>query len=189
MRRGIVFLLILAALVFFAWQVVLKPKPKPVSKTTAVKKGKTENVDTSGTVKKRGKKVGKLKKLSKEERKAENERLRAEKKRQKVELRRRKREERLAKASARKKKSTKGTRSKKGLSANVLQAIIWFDVGPSYAMIDGRKYEVGDVISGRKIIAIKQDQIIVDYRGNQTVVRMGESVLPQNYYGTERRRR
>ncbi len=184
MRRGILFLIILVALVFFAWQVVLKPKK---TSQRVSKKTKTEVSETTEPTKKRGKRVGKLKRLSKEERKAEKERLRAERKKMRQELRRRKREERLARAGSRSKR--RGKKSRKGISAYVLQAIIWFDVEPSYAMIDGKRYEIGDVVSGRKIIAIKQDYIVVDYRGTQTTVRMGESVLPKGYFGTERRRR
>ncbi|MEO0092804.1 MAG: hypothetical protein ABIK93_07890 [candidate division WOR-3 bacterium] len=186
MRRGILFLVILAVLVFFAWQVVLKPKPakKPgTSKKTKAKTSETAEPET----KKRGRRVGKLKRQTAEERKAEKARLRAERKRLKQELRRRKREERLARKRVKKKGRSKSAR--KGLSAYVLQAIVWFDVGPSYCMIDGRRYEVGDVISGRKIVAIKQDQIVIDYRGTQSIVRMGESILPSSYLGTERRRR
>lgn len=186
MRRGVLFLIILAALVVFAWQVVLKPKPASKSKTT--KKTKTEKTSTSKTSKRRPKKAGKLKKLTREERKAERARIRAERRRRKQELRRRKKEERLAKKAAKRRSKGRGTR-KRGVSSYVLQAIVWFDVGPSYAMIDGRKYEAGDIVQGRKIIAIRQDQIVVDYRGNQNVVRMGESILPRGYYGTERRRR
>lgn len=191
MRRGILFLIILAVLALFAWQVVLKPKPKSTTKSKKAAKVKTEKTEESGiakTSRKRPKKAGKLKRLSKEERKAERERLRAEKKRRKAELRRRKKEERLAKKAAKKRSKGKSTR-KKGVSAYVVQAIIWFDAGPSYVMIDGRRYEVGEIVQGRKIVVIKQDQIVVDYRGTQTVVRMGESILPSGYYGTERRRR
>ena len=184
MRRGILFLIILAVLVIFAWQVVLKPKSKSKASTKTTKKTKS---DTAAVTTKRPKKAGRLKRLTKEERKAERDRLRAEKKRRKQELRRQKREQRLAKKSARKRGGSK--RTKKGLQAYILQAIVWFDVGPSYAMIDGRRYEVGDEVSGRKILAIKQDQITVDYRGTQTVIRMGESFLPKGYFGTERRRR
>jgi len=186
MRRGVLFLIILAALVVFAWQVVLKPKPASKAKTT--KKTKTAKSDDSKETKRQPKKAGKLKKLTREERKAERARLRTEKRRRKQELRRRKKEERLAKKAAKSRTKGKG-RSKKGVSAYVLQAIVWFDVGPSYAMIDGRKYETGDIVQGRKIVAIKQDQIVVDYRGSQNVIRMGESILPRGYYGTERRRR
>jgi F0F1-type ATP synthase membrane subunit b/b' len=185
MRRGILFLIILAALVFFAWQVVLKPKSGAKVKA-AVKKAKTEASQAVGTVKKGGKRAGKLKKQTKEEKKAEKDRSRAERRKIKQELRRRKQEERSARKAA---KSKRGKKSKKRIGAYVLQAIVWFDVGPSYAMVDGRKYELGDVVSGRKIVAIKQDQIVVDYRGAQTVVRMGESVLPKGYFETGRRSR
>lgn len=185
MRRGVLFLIILAALVFFAWQVVLKPKSKASAKTT-VKKAKAATTETVGTVKKGGKRAGKLKTQTKDEKKAEKARLRAEKRRLKQELRQRKKEERLARRLAKSRRSTKG---KKQINPFVLQAIVWFDVGPSYAMIDGRKYQIGDVVSGRKIVAIRQDQIIVDYQGTQTVVRMGESVLPKAYLQTGRRGR
>uniref|UniRef100_A0A7C6A9W2 Uncharacterized protein n=1 Tax=candidate division WOR-3 bacterium TaxID=2052148 RepID=A0A7C6A9W2_UNCW3 len=184
MRRGILFLIILAVLVIFAWQVVLKPKPAPKS---TKKKTKADTTETKEVKKTKGRRVGKLKRQTAEERKAEKKRLRAERKRLREELRRRKREERLARKGIRKKGRGKSTR--KGVSAYVLQAIIWFDVGPSYAMIDGRRYEVGDVVSGRRIVAINQDQIVIDYRGQQSVVRMGESLLPKSYLGTERRRR
>jgi hypothetical protein len=185
MRRGVLFIIILAALVFFAWQVVLKPKSKASAKA-AVKKAKTTTTEAVETVKKGGKRAGKLKKQTADERKAEKARLRAEKRRLKQELRRKKAEERLAKRLAKSRKSRKG---KKQTGVYVLQAIVWFDVGPSYAMIDGRKYEIGDVVSGRKIVAIRQDQIIVDYQGTQTVVRMGESVLPKAYFQTGRKGR
>ncbi|MDH5186277.1 MAG: hypothetical protein ACETVX_01995 [bacterium] len=186
MRRGILFLLILVALVFFAWQVVLKPKP---AKSKTSKKTKEVKPKTEKTIKKRSKRSGRLKKLTKEERKAEKALKRAERKRRREELRRRKREERLAKRAARRKRGKSGRKSKKGLGAYILQAIIWYDVGPSYAMIDGRRFEVGDVISGRKIVTIKPDQIVVDYRGNKSVIRMGESVLPSGYFSTVKRRR
>ncbi len=189
MRRGILFLIILAVLALFAWQVVLKPKPTRKSKkTTKAKTEKTEESSTKKTSRKRPKRAGKLKGLSKEERKAERERLRAEKKRRKAELRRKKKEERLARKAA-KSRSKRSSKRKKRISAYVVQAIIWFDVGPSYVMIDGRRYEIGDIVQGRKIVSIKQDQIVIDYRGTQTIVRMGESVLPGGYFGTERRRR
>jgi len=186
MRRGVLFLIILAALVFFAWQVVLKPKAGAKVKAAA-KKVKTETSEAVDKVKTGGKRAGKLKKLTQEERKAEKTRLRAERRRLKQELRRKKREERLARRLARSTRKIKSKKGKKQTGLYVLQAIIWFDVGPSYAMIDGRKYEMGDVVSGRKIVAIRPDQIIVDYRGSQTIVRMGESLLPKAYFETGRK--
>lgn len=185
MRRGILFLIILAALVVFAWQVVLKPKP--ASRQKGAKKTKADTSAVVRSTTKKGRKVGKLKRQTKEERKAEKERIRAERKRLRQELRRRRREERLAKRGIKRKRS--GRTARKGTGAYVLQAIIWFETGPSYAMIDGRRYEVGDIISGRRVVAIKQDQIIVEYQGTQTVVRMGDSVLPRSFFETGRRRR
>lgn len=184
MRRGILFLIILAVLVVFAWQVVLKPKP--ASKSTK-RKTKADTTETKVSERTKARRVGKLNRQTAEERKAEKARLRAERRRLRQELRRRRREERLARKGIKRKGRSKSTR--KGISAYVLQAIIWFDVGPSYALIDGRRYEIGDVVSNRRIVSIKQDQIVVDYRGQKSVVRMGESVLPSIYLGTERRRR
>ena len=60
MRRGVLFLIILAALVFFAWQVVLKPKSKASAKTVA-KKVKATTTQAVDMVKKGGKRAGKLK--------------------------------------------------------------------------------------------------------------------------------
>jgi len=58
----------------------------------------------------------------------------------------------------------------------------------SYALIDNRRVRVGDVVMGRKILAIQTDQIEVDAFGRRNIVRVGESLLPPTYSTRERRR-
>ncbi|MEO0004622.1 MAG: hypothetical protein ABIK49_01280 [candidate division WOR-3 bacterium] len=58
----------------------------------------------------------------------------------------------------------------------------------SYALIDSRRVRVGDVVMGRKIVAIQPDRIEVEAFGRRNVVRVGESLLPSTYSIRERRR-
>jgi hypothetical protein len=51
----------------------------------------------------------------------------------------------------------------------------------SYALVDGRRVQVGDVVMGRRIAAILQDRIVIEAFGKQSSVRVGESLLPATY--------
>jgi hypothetical protein len=153
--------------------------------TTTTTGGKRTAQAGSKRGRSKGKTAGTLKSMTKEERRAEVKRRRAEEKQRRRELKRQERERRRMLRGSR--RSRKGTRSRKG-QFYVVKAIVSLG-SESYALIDGRRAQVGDVVMGRKVVAIEPDRIEVESFGRRTTVRVGESLLPSGYGGREPRSR
>jgi hypothetical protein len=157
-------------------------KPKGSSSdTSAVKK-------TAGTKARRtGKTTGRVKPKSKKELRAEKKARRKEERRRRREERRRQREERRRLKAARSKRgSRKKSKRGRGNEAYVVTAIVSLG-DESYALVDGRRVSEGDVVMGRRIVAIRSDRLEVDAFGRRQTVRVGESLMPANY-STKRKR-
>ena len=200
--RRIVLVLIIVAVVGLAGYMLLRPKGTAAKKkgagkakadTTATEeegRAKGKSVATTGKGGKAsrargGKSAGSLKPMSKEERKAEKKRLRAEEKRRRRELKRQERERRRMMRAGRRGRGSK--RGRKG-QYYVVKAIVSLG-GESYALIDGRRARVGDIVMGKKVVAIEPDRLEVESFGRRTTVRVGESLMPGGYTGSERRSR
>ncbi len=168
MKRGIILLILIGVLLFIGYQVALKPKRPP---TTARKK----TSDTLAVSRRAGRRAGRLERkerLSREERRKERLRKREERKRLREERKRRRAEARM------RREALKGKRGKgKKIGLNVLQAIFYSETG-SYVIIDGKTLKVGDEISGRRIVKIEKDRVVIDYHGETKTVKVGESVAP-----------
>lgn len=187
--RRIVLLLILAAVVVLAGMFFLRRTKSGSS--TQTKKKKSAQTDSLGEKSSaarpaaRGKTVGRLRAQTREERAAERKRLRQEEKRRRKELRRQERERRRM---LRRSGLTKKGKSKRSKGAYyVLKAIVSLG-DESYALIDNRRVKVGDVVMGRKIVAIHPNQIEIEAFGRLSVIRVGESLLPTTYF-TQRKQR
>jgi len=151
---------------------------------------KSRTADASGSKKPvKGKTEGKLKPKSKEEKRAEKKRRRKEERQRRREERRREREKRrrLRRASSRRGKRRSKRRGSKG-SLYVVRAVVSLGA-ESYALIDGRRVGVGDVVMGRKIVSIQPDKIEVEAFSKRSFVRVGESIMPATYDTKQRRRR
>jgi hypothetical protein len=57
----------------------------------------------------------------------------------------------------------------------------------SYALVDSRRVQVGDVIMGRRIVAVLPDRVEIEAFGKRSSVKVGESLLPPSF-GTSSRR-
>ncbi len=196
--RRIVLVLILVAVLGLAGYMLLRPKGTAKKGKSARKTEQDSTADRKTTTGTRpaasaksargrsgGRVSGSLKTMSKEERRAETKRRRAEEKRRRRELKRQERERRRMLRSSR--RGRKGTRSRKG-QFYVVKAIVSLG-SESYALIDGRRVQVGDVVMGRKVVAIAPDRIEVESFGRRSSVRVGESVAPFGYGGGEPRAR
>ncbi len=180
MRRIVIFLIFAGVITFAA--VMLLRRPKGGSSTPRRRSAQTDTVATARTPA-RGRTVGRLKPLTREERAKERKRLREEARRRKRELRRQERERRRMLRASRRGKSKK---SRKG-TYYVLKAVVSLG-SESYALIDNRRVRVGDVVMGRKVVAIHPDRIEIEVFGRKSIVRVGESLLPTSYF-TQRKRR
>ncbi len=181
MRRIIVIFAVVVVVVVGAVLFLRKPKTtNPRSKKTITE---TESASTAQQPKSRGRSAGKtagrLKAKTKEERAAERKRIRQEEKRRRKELRRRERERKRMLKYARSRRGKRKT-GRKG-TYYVVKAIVSLG-NESYALIDSRRVRVGDVVMGRKIVAIHSDRIEVEAFGRRTTVRVGESLLPIGYF-------
>jgi hypothetical protein len=130
--------------------------------------------------------AGKLKASTSEERRAKAKQIRAEERRRKKELRRQEREKRRMLTRAR---TRRGRRTgRRGATLYVLRAVVATGA-ESYAMVDGRRVQVGDYVLGRKIVAISPDRVEIEAFGKRSTVRVGESLLPPSYAPTTQRKR
>ncbi|MEO0116257.1 MAG: hypothetical protein ABIK97_01795 [candidate division WOR-3 bacterium] len=174
MRRGIVLLIIIGLLIFLGYRVLSKPSRRPAT-------SRRTTTDTVATRRRTGRRAGTLerKRTSREERRLERQKRKEEKKRLREERRRRRLEEKMRKRAMRQRKG-------KRVGYNLLQAIFYSESG-SYVIIDGKTYKVGDEISGRRIVKIEKDKIIVEYHGTQKSVKVGESITPLSLTPTRRR--
>ncbi|MEO0070280.1 MAG: hypothetical protein ABIK18_05765 [candidate division WOR-3 bacterium] len=185
--RRIFLLLILIAVVVVAGMFLIK-RPKSTSTRRPRASTQTDSLAQKTTAARpaaRGKTVGKLKAQTKEERAKERKRQREEEKRRRKELRRQERERRrMLKYSSRLRKGKK--RGSKG-AYYVLKAIVSLG-DESYALIDNRRVKVGDVVMGRKIVAIYTNHIEIEAFGRRSVVRVCESLLPTSYFMQRKQR-
>ncbi|MCX7785138.1 MAG: hypothetical protein N2201_02775 [candidate division WOR-3 bacterium] len=176
MRRIILFI-VLGVLVIFAFTRLFS-RPKPTGGTK-----KKSSSDTLAVRSRRGKTAGQIKTKTKEELREEKRRAQRAERARLRELRRRQRElERMRRLSRRKRR----IRSKRAKQIYVLRAIMKID-SEKYALIDTRRMTIGEEISGRKIVEIGDDRIVIEEFGRRREVRMGESILPSVL--TQKRRR
>lgn len=183
--RRIVLIVLLVVVAGVAGYMLLRPR-------RAAPRSRPAGSDTSAAAaaqpagRSRGRTTGRLKTKTKAELKVEKQLRRAEEKRRKRELRRqeRERQRRLRSAGRR---SVRSKRGRKGSPLYAVSAIVSLG-SESYALIDGRRVGVGDVVMGRRIAAIFPDRLEVEAFGRTMTVRVGESLLP-SYYADRRKRR
>ncbi len=183
--RRIVLIIILVAVVGFAGYMLLRPRGSSDDSKSAL--ADTKGTKTKKVRQKRGRTVGRIKPKTKEQLKAERKARRKEERRRKKELKRREREKRRRLKRARKSSRRRSKRRGRKGQAYAVRAIISLG-DDSYALVDSRRVGVGDVVMGRRIVAIKPDRLEVEAFGKLTTVRVGESLLPFSY-STKRRRR
>jgi sRNA-binding protein len=191
--RRIVLVLVLVVVLAIAGYMLLRPKG-----ARARAKSRTALADTSeyaGTSAKAvrpagsraaraGKVAGTLKASTKEERRAKAKQIRAEERARKRELKRQAREKkRMLSRAAR---GRRGRSTRRGGQLYVLKAVVVL-ASENYALVDGRKVQVGDFVLGRKIVGISPDRIEIEAFGKRSTVRVGESLLPSSYAPTTRR--
>lgn len=181
MRRIILIVIVAAAVVIGGVMLFRKPKPAASSRRTA----QADSVSGQQATASRGRTVGRVRAKTREERAAERKRLRAEERKRKRELKRQERERRRMLKYARSRRGTRRSASRKG-TYYVVKAIVSLG-DDSYALIDNRRVRVGDVVMGRKIVAIGTDRIEVEAFGRRTTVRVGESLLPTSYFMQRKR--
>jgi hypothetical protein len=193
--RRIVLVLILVGVFVVAGYMLLRPKkaaPARGKRSSAAVKDTSDGAtpgaskavkSSAGTKRSSGKVTGSLKGMSKAERKAQLRKIRDEERRRKKELKRAEREKKRMLRAAR---SRHGRRrgGRKG-QFYTLKAVVSLG-SESYALIDSRRAQVGDVVMGRKIVAIGADRIEIEAFGRRSTVRVGESLLPYSY-GSKRR--
>jgi uncharacterized membrane protein YqiK len=195
--RRIVLVLVLVGVLAIAGYMLLRPKG-----TKSRAKAKTALADTSeygsaaasgvkavrpagSRTAKSGKVAGSLKASTKAERSAKAKQIRAAESARKKGLKRAEREKkRMLKQSARTRRG-RSTRSKGG-SMYVLKAVV-ADGSGNYALVDGRKVQIGDFVLGRKIVGISPDRIEIEAFGKRSTVRVGESLLPSSFNPTRLR--
>ncbi|MBM3313216.1 hypothetical protein FJY70_01325 [candidate division WOR-3 bacterium] len=188
--RRIVLVLVLVAAFLVAGYMLLRPKRGPArakSTRSAVRRLGDDDQGATGSKAVRGSRrsaradraSGSLKASTREERRARTKQLRAEERRRQKELKRLEREKRRRlKGSARASRGRRKTR--KGGEFYVLKAVISAG-GENYALIDGRRAQVGDVVMGQRILSIGPERIEVEAFGRRSTVRVGESLIPTNY--------
>jgi len=186
-RRIVIILVLAAAVVLGAFLLIRKPKKvsSPRARRQTIQRDSLASIgrERSAT---RGRTTGSIRVVSKGERIAERKRLREAERKRRQELRRQEREKRRMLRYAHSRRGSRRRRGQKG-TYYVVKAVV--SLGKeSYALIDNRRVRVGDVVMGRKILAIQTDQIEVDAFGRRNIVRVGESLLPPTYSTRERRR-
>lgn len=168
MRRIILFIILGVLIVFASTRLFSRSKPKANVGTR-----KKSSSDTLAVRAQRGRTAGQIKTKTKEELREEKRRAQREERARRREIRRRQRElERLRRLSRRRR-----SRSKRAKQIYVLRAIMKID-SEKYALIDSRRMGIGEEISGRRIVEIGDDRIIIEEFGRRREVRMGESILP-----------
>ncbi len=186
--RRIVLVVALVAIVGLAAYMLLKPKPPQRSSSRRATAGDTSGAAASVAPRQPGRTAGRLRAKTKEERAAERKRLREERRRQQREARRRERERRRALRSASRRGRSSFRRARKG-QYYVLKATIVAPGSERFALIDSRRVGIGDVVMGRRVVAIDENSIQVEAFGRVTTVRIGESLLPPGAFTTRRRSR
>lgn len=194
--RRIVLIILVVAVVGIAGFLLLRPKPKAAPKkqaapadssegTAPAAKAKSSAAPAKGTTRRRGTTAkASMKVMTKEERRAQMKRIRDEERKRKRELKRQEREKRKALRQARRNRGKRKT-GKRGQSLYVVKAIVSLG-DESYALIDSRRARVGDIVMGRRVVAIEPDRLVIEAFGRRTVVRVGESLIPNYGYGSKR---
>lgn len=177
MRRIILFIILGVLVVFAFTRLFSRPKPQATAGT------RKKSSDTLAIRTRKGKTAGQIKTKTKEELREERRRAQREERARRRELRRRQRElERMRRLSRRKRR----IRSRRATQIYVLRAIMKID-SEKYALIDSRRMGIGEEISGRRIVEIGDDRIVIEEFGRRREVRIGESILPSVL--TQKRRR
>jgi len=194
--RRIVLVLVLIAVFAVAGYMLLRPKGAARARArTAV----ADSTGTTGSTRsaaatvrtgtrrtaRAGKVAGTLKASTSEERRAKAKKIREAERARKRELRRQEREKKRMLTRARTRRGKRTTR-RAGTQLYVLKAIVALG-NENYAMVDGRKVQVGDYVVGRRIVQISPDRIEIEAFGKRSTVRVGESLLPSSYAPTIRR--
>ncbi len=195
--RRIVLILLVVVVVGVAGFIFLRPKgksgPTAKAKKQTTADSESEKSGGAGSGKSAGRKGGSsrktakasLKAMTKEERRAQMKRIREEERKRKRELKRQEREKRKALRQARRMRGKRKS-GKRSQQFYVLKAVVSLG-DESYALIDGRRAKVGDIVMGRRIVAIEPDRLVVEAFGKRTTVRVGESLLPSGFgYGKQR---
>ena len=186
--RRIVLVLVLVAVLALAGYMLLRPRRAPAraKSRTALSDSTGADAASSGavrpagsrTTRSTGKVAGKLKASTKEERRAKAKQIKAKERARKRELKRQERaKKRMLKRAAR---SRRRRSTRRGGQLYALKAVIVLG-SESYALVDGRKVQVGDFVLGRKIVGISPDRIEIEAFGRRSIVRVGESLLPSSY--------
>lgn len=185
--RRIVIVVALVAVVGVAAFLLLRPKnaPKKGADKTTSDTSEVADSEAAKTSRRKGRTAGRVRPKSKAEIRAERKKLRKEERRRKKEQKRREREQRRMLKQAGRRRSKRSKRGSKGRSY-VVRAIVYLGAD-SYALIDGRRVGVGDVIMGRRVVSVEPDRIQIESFGRMTSVRVGESIMPLTF-DTKRRR-
>lgn len=196
--RRIVLIILVIAVVGIAGFFLLKPKPKAPEKksgsadstdeaaSTAAgneAKGAAKSPAAKGTRRRGSTAKAAMKPMTKEERKAQTKRIREEERKRKRALKRQEREKRKALRQARRKRGKRKS-GKRGQQMYIVKAIVSLG-DESYALIDSRRARVGDIVMGRRIVSIDPDRLTIEAFGKRTVVRVGESMIPDYGYGSK----
>ena len=189
--RRIVLVLVLVAVLVVAGYMLLRPRRAPtrarsrtaVTDTTGASESGDQAVRPAGRAARRGRAAGKLRASTAAERRAKAKKIREAERARKKAL---KRQEREKKRMLRKAARSRGRSTRKGAQPYVLKAIVALGSG-NYALVGGRKVQVGDFVLGRKIVGIGLDRIEIEAFGKRSTVRVGESLLPSSYAMTTRR--
>lgn len=143
----------------------------------------------------RGRTAGRVSPRSRAEVRAETRAARKEERHRKREARRRERERRrqlrLARRDTRRSATGRRRSSRRGRRGQLYVVSAIVSLGDeSYALVDGRRVAVGDVVMGRRIVEIRPDRVSVEAFGRRSTVRVGESIVPLTVStGRSRRRR
>jgi hypothetical protein len=193
--RRIVLIILVVAVVGVAGFFLLKPKPKASAKKSAAADStgsasdktsgtaaKTSTASDKGTRRRGATAKASMKAMTKEERRAQMKLVRAEERKRKRALKKAEREKRKALRQARRKRGKRKS-GKRGQSLYIVKAIVSLG-DESYALVDSRRAKVGDIVMGRRIVAVEPDRLVIEAFGKRTVVRVGESLIPE--YGSTR---
>ncbi len=181
--RRIVLVLVLVVIVVIAGYMLFRPKrgaARPSSTSaaadTSVSGTSTPAVRPArGAAARAGRVAGTLKASTPQQRRAQAKALREAQTARRRELRRQAREQKRMLARA----GRRGRSTRKGVGLYVLKAV--FPAGTSsYAMVDTRKVQVGDIVLGRRIVSIGQDRIEIEAFGRLSTVHVGESLAPSS---------
>lgn len=183
MRRIVIIIVLVAAVGVAAFFLLRPRRPAAGTRTSSTDTATGRSTRRSS---RRARTSGRIQPRSKKELRAEKKMRRKEERRRKREARRRQREQRQRLREARRKHGRKRRGSKGNLY--VVRAIVSLG-SESYALVDGRRVGIGDVVMGRRIVEIQPDHLEIEAFGRRSSVRVGESLLPTSYSTKRGRRR